>query len=321
MELKKLPDITFAESDPAAVEQKILTTVEALLGRKLARADPLRIFLMGIEALMIQQRILIDEAAKQGLLAYATGGNLDHIGVLVGTDQLSASAATVTLEFSLNEARETGTVIPEGTRATAGDGVMFATDRTAVIIAGTTSITAPATCTETGTAGNDYASGEIIRLVDPVPFVVSVTTITKSAGGSETESDDAYRLRIQEAPEQFSTAGPTGAYEYHAKRANSLIVDVSVDSPSPGEVVVRPLLKDGGTPYYFKIVTEDVSTDEDNLNRMRRAIASVKNTRSWLEKIEFLLHLTDTETMLVMFWNGWTLPSQTAFIHIRKSCN
>lgn len=248
MELKKLPDITFAESDPAAVEQKILTTVEALLERKLARADPLRIFLMGIEALMIQQRILIDEAAKQGLLAYATGGNLDHIGVLVGTDRLSASAATVTLEFSLNEARETGTVIPKGTRATAGNGVMFATDATAVIFAGTTSITAPVTCTKTGTAGNDYASGEIICLVDPVPFVASVTNTTKSAGGSETESDDAYRLRIQEAPEQFSTAGPTGAYEYHAKRANSLIVDVSVDSPSPGEVVVRPLLKDGGLP-------------------------------------------------------------------------
>lgn len=121
MELKKLPDITFAESDPAAVEQNILTTVEALLGRKLARADPLRIFLMGIEALMIQQRILIDESAKQGLLAYATGDNLDHIGVLVGADRLEASAATVTLQFSLNETREAGTVIPKGTRATTGN--------------------------------------------------------------------------------------------------------------------------------------------------------------------------------------------------------
>lgn len=248
MELKKLPAITFAESDPAAVELQILTVVEKLLGRKLARADPLRIFLRGIEALMIQQRILIDESAKQGLLAYATGGNLDHIGVLVGTSRLEASAATVTLRFSLNEARETATVIPKGTRATAGDGVMFATDSTAVILSGETSITAPATCTETGTAGNDYAAGEITRMVDPVPFVAGVTNTTSSAGGSETESDDAYRLRIQEAPEQFSTAGSTGAYEYHAKRANSLIVDVSVDSPSPGEVVVRPLLKNGELP-------------------------------------------------------------------------
>ena len=78
MELKNLPGITFAESDPEAVDLQIITTVEALIGRKLARADPLRLFLRGIEALMVQQRILIDECAKQGLLAYATGDNLDH---------------------------------------------------------------------------------------------------------------------------------------------------------------------------------------------------------------------------------------------------
>lgn len=60
---------------------------------------------------------------------------------------------------------------------------------------------------------------------------------------------------------------------------------------------VKEWFEYGGAPYYFKIVTEDVNTDKDNLNRMRRAIASVKNTRSWLEKIEFLLHLTDTEVI------------------------
>lgn len=84
MELKNLPDITFAESDPEAVDLQILTTVEALLGRKLARADPLRLFLRGIEALMIQQRILIDECAKQGLLAYATGDKMSKATKLIG---------------------------------------------------------------------------------------------------------------------------------------------------------------------------------------------------------------------------------------------
>ena len=53
----------------------------------------------------------------------------------------------------------------------------------------------------------------------------------------------------------------------------------------------------GGQPYYFKVVTEDVTTDKAILDRMRRAIESVKNTRSWLEKIEFLLHLEDAEKM------------------------
>lgn len=52
----------------------------------------------------------------------------------------------------------------------------------------------------------------------------------------------------------------------------------------------------GGKPYYFKIVTEDVTTDKDTLNSLRRAVDSVKNVRSWLEEIEFLLHLQDKET-------------------------
>ena len=50
----------------------------------------------------------------------------------------------------------------------------------------------------------------------------------------------------------------------------------------------------GGKPYHFKVVTEDVTTDKDVLERMRCAINTAKNARSWLETIEFILHLQDT---------------------------
>ena len=43
-------------------------------------------------------------------------------------------------------------------------------------------------------------------------------------------------------------AGPTGAYEYWAKTASSLITDVAVYTPSPGNVVIRPLLLGGELP-------------------------------------------------------------------------
>lgn len=62
------------------------------------------------------------------------------------------------------------------------------------------------------------------------------------------------------------------------------------------KTTVREWYEYGGKPYYFKIVTEDVTTDKDTLNRLRRAVDSVKNVRSWLEEIEFLLHLQDKET-------------------------
>ena len=51
----------------------------------------------------------------------------------------------------------------------------------------------------------------------------------------------------------------------------------------------------GGKPYHFKVITEDVTTDQEVLKRMRRAINAAKNTRSWLETIEFILHLQDEE--------------------------
>lgn len=51
----------------------------------------------------------------------------------------------------------------------------------------------------------------------------------------------------------------------------------------------------GGKPYHFKVVTEDVTTDKNVLERMRRAINAAKNARSWLETVEFILHLEDTE--------------------------
>ena len=70
----------------------------------------------------------------------------------------------------------------------------------------------------------------------------------------------------------------------------------AVASAAFDKTTVKEWYEYGGKPYYFKIVTEDVTTDKDILNRLRRAIDSVKNVRSWLEEIEFLLHLQDTET-------------------------
>ncbi|MBQ7515311.1 MAG: baseplate J/gp47 family protein [Schwartzia sp.] len=248
MELKYLPEINFATADPAEMEVHVLSTVEALLKRKFARADPLRLFLLGVEALIIQQRLLIDQTGKMNLLAYSEGDYLDHIGVLVGAYRLPASAATVTLELSLSAVRDQATMIPAGARATAGDKVYFALDESAIIPAGEISVTAKATCTELGAAGNEYLPGEINRIVDPAPFWAAVTNITKSEGGADIEDDESYRERIHEAPEKFSTAGPSGAYAYHAKSASALISDVSVDSPAPGDVVIYPLLKGGVIP-------------------------------------------------------------------------
>lgn len=70
----------------------------------------------------------------------------------------------------------------------------------------------------------------------------------------------------------------------------------AVVSAAFDKTTVKEWYEYGGKPYYFKIITEDVTTDKDILNRLRRTVDSVKNTRSLLEEIEFLLHLQDKET-------------------------
>lgn len=59
------------------------------------------------------------------------------------------------------------------------------------------------------------------------------------------ETDDALRERIKLAPESFTTAGSRGSYIYHAKSADSSIVDVAVLSATPGTVQVYPLVATG----------------------------------------------------------------------------
>ncbi|CQH37235.1 baseplate assembly protein J [Yersinia enterocolitica] len=46
------------------------------------------------------------------------------------------------------------------------------------------------------------------------------------------ESDSDFRVRIPQAFEGLSVAGPTGAYEYHAKSADGRVADASAISPT-----------------------------------------------------------------------------------------
>lgn len=246
--LDNLADIVFVDTDADEVESYVIGRYEAITGRTLAKGDPVRLFLLTIAALIVLLLNKINETGKQNLLRYATGDNLDHLGALVGVERIPAKAAVTTMRIRLSAKLQTATIIPAGTRFTAGDNVFFALDAPLVIDAGTTSADGSATCLTKGELGNGYVAGQLKTLVDPVPYVDSVANITTSEGGAEVQSDDSYREDIRLAPENFSTAGPEGAYIYHAKRASTKIADVTVRSPEAGKVEVRPLLAGGELP-------------------------------------------------------------------------
>lgn len=72
------------------------------------------------------------------------------------------------------------------------------------------------------------------------------------------ESDEALRRRIQLAPKSYSTAGPYDAYIFHALSADGKVKDVSVESPTPGHVLITVISHDGdGTASAELIQTVD----------------------------------------------------------------
>lgn len=241
-----LPDITFADKSAQQIETDVVNSYQQITGQTLADADPRRLFIRAVVLLLAQQRVMIDSSAKQNLLTYATGIVLDHIGAARNTPRLQPTAATTTVRFTLSAPQTQ--IVNAGTRATAGDGVFFATTADVTIPDGQTYVDIEMACTVTGVIGNGYVAGQINQLVDPLPWVQSVSNTTESEGGADLEDDDSYAERIRQAPESFSVAGPTGAYQYWAKTANPSIIDVSVRTPSPGVVEIRPLLEGGEIP-------------------------------------------------------------------------
>ncbi|MCI8993177.1 MAG: phage tail protein [Eubacterium sp.] len=191
----------------------------------------------------------LDYAAKMNLLKYSTGDFLKHLGALKRTFVQEPRAAVCTARFTLSEVRKEIIYIPKGTRITAGDGVYFATDDYAEISAGDSYVDIDCTCETAGTTGNEYGPGRLEIIVDPVPYVESVTNITKTEGGSGEESEESFRERIFLAPSSYSVAGPPDAYEYWVKQFNSAAIeDVKIYEPPEAVVDIRILLLGGILP-------------------------------------------------------------------------
>lgn len=93
-----------------------------------------------------------------------------------------------------------------------------------------------------------------------------VVTPASDTAPAVMESDAALRARAQLAPEAYTTAGPIGAYEYHARSADARVADVSVTTPEPGSVLVTVLGVDGdGTPAPDLLATVQEALGADDV--------------------------------------------------------
>ncbi len=260
--IKGLPDVSFIDDVSLEDVQELFFTAyqdkykeETGATVALARGDPMRIALLSAAQVYYQALLKIDTAGKMNYLKYAYGGYLDLLAATrSGTLRQPASCATTTVLWSLESARTSATGIPAGTRVTADGATYFASSEYAEIPAGDTSISIVMTCTAAGTAGNGFAPGEIVTMVDPVPFIASVANTDTSSGGADIEDDESLAARTFLAPSGFSVAGPEEAYIYRCFEYSSSIADVAVQGPTDtnnvpaGTVDIRILMDDGTGP-------------------------------------------------------------------------
>lgn len=261
--LKNLPDISFVDKNVEdMLAESILEYEQAYFDEngeviKLYPGNKIRIFIYTQILKLYQAYQKLDFAAKQNFIKYATGGYLDNLAATrTNTVRLAAQKSKVTVRFTLSASQASDVTIPTGTRVTAGDNVFFAVNENKVITAGNLTGDFIFECTEAGLIGNGYVAGVINTLVDPIPYVQSVSSVDTSQGGAEIENDESLKERTWLAPEGYSVAGPLLGYLSKVLDYSQSIIDVYIDSPD----------EDIELSYKIGATTYNATVDQSNGN-------------------------------------------------------
>lgn len=228
--------------DPNLILSDMIASFQTAAGRTLqpAQVERLLINLYAYRESLV--RNAIQYAGQQNLLAYAGFPMIDYLGQLLGVSRLPSQPAVTTVQFTLASPLTIGYLLPAGTAVGTTDGqYMFTTNEALTIPAGAAGGFVQATATTAGSGANGYLPGQINVQLNPDPLIAGAANTNTSSNGAAAETDDHLRSRIQAAPNQFSVAGPEGAYRFFALGVDPSIVDAQVTSPAPGQVQVYVL--------------------------------------------------------------------------------
>lgn len=252
---REYPDIEFVETDTETIENSLIALWELMYEKmtgkkkKVYPASPERLYIAYTAAIIVQQRIIINETAKKNVPRYANGKYLDSLGELFkDTFRLPEAKANAVFRFYISEPQKQSVIVPQGTRINFDGEIVFATTEELEIKAGEEYGDILGECLTPGIVGNNIAAGQIKEIVDTYDFYWKVENITRTTGGADKESDQSYYERLRESMEGFSTAGPVGGYIYHVKSVSTAIADATATSPEPGLVDIRVLLNGGEMP-------------------------------------------------------------------------
>ena len=220
----------FVNNDTAALQADMIALYEQMTGLTVHPASPEKLFIAWVSAALVQAYAMMNYVGNQNIPSRANGENLDALGELFyAIERPEATSAICTEQFTISEAQNFDIAIPAGTRVTdASRSLFWETTAEAVIPAGQTTAAVTVRCQTAGVGGNGYVAGQLNTIVDVFQYYSSCTNLTTSDGGSDAATDEEYYALLKASQDAYSTAGPIGAYAYHARRVSTEISDVKV---------------------------------------------------------------------------------------------
>lgn len=255
-------ELDFIETDAEVILGRLIEHFEYYLETVLHPGDEKRMLLHGLALVLTDEANHINETGKGNLIRFASGKEVDAIGDLFRSPRLEAEKATATMQITFSESMNYDITLSKGTRVTADGLHLFAIDEDVILEANSSELvrTVKATATEAGSGHNDFAIGQINRIVDTNPYVYAVANIDTSRGGTDIEDDESYKERLRIAPFTFSVAGPAESYRAIALSVSNQIGDVKVYSPSAGVVEIVVVYQNGEVPNADDEIMQEILT-------------------------------------------------------------
>lgn len=230
-------ELHYLTYDPDEMWNKMITAYVEAGGDILYPGDEKEMLLRGVQSILMQAFAGMDNALRMQTVRYAVGEYLDMIGEKRGCPRLEAAKATAYVQIKAN-ATGTESAIEAGTPMTSDGKVYWLTQEYIPLTGEAQTITTQVICDRAGEVGNSLELGVYLELTRPSLAISEIKCTAAAAGGTEAESDDAYRERLRTSSMGGLSTGTAVQYEAAAKEVSSDIVDVYAARTSAGQVTV-----------------------------------------------------------------------------------
>ena len=229
------------------IYQGLASEFQAQTGQTAGGSSELAVRFYAVAAQIYSLYVQAEWTRRQCFPQTAEGEDLDKHAKLRGVTRRTATCATGTVRFYVDEGRESDTEVAKGTVCMTAGGVRFITDTDGIIPAGEAYCEVPVTAAEPGESGN-VGQGTIVYMALPPLGVVACANPEALSNGQDEESDGELRARVLATFQRLANGANNAFYRQVALSYDGVAaVTVLPRSRGVGTVDVVPAAQ-GGVP-------------------------------------------------------------------------